>query len=50
MRKYIEIPLEVLERLVDGKYVEGSLHRDAWSVQQFSKGSGNGTNDGCIRS
>jgi len=31
MRKYIEIPLEVLERLVDGKYVEGSLHRDAWT-------------------
>ena len=31
MRKYIDIPLEVLERLVDGKYVEGSLHRDAWT-------------------
>ena len=31
MRKYIEIPLEVLEHLVEGKYVEGSLHRDAWT-------------------
>lgn len=28
MRKFIEIPLEALERLVDGKYVEGSIHRD----------------------
>lgn len=31
MRKYIEVPLEVLEHLVEGKYVEGSLHRDAWT-------------------
>ena len=31
MRKYIEIPVEVLEHLVEGKYVEGSLHRDAWT-------------------
>ena len=31
MKKYIEIPMEVLERLVDGKSVEGSLHRDAWT-------------------
>ena len=31
MRKYIEIPLEVVEHLVEGKYVEGSLHRDAWT-------------------
>ena len=31
MKKYIEIPMEVLERLVNGKYVEGSLHRDAWT-------------------
>ena len=28
MRKFIEIPLEALERLVDGKYVDGSIHRD----------------------
>lgn len=28
MRKFIEIPLETLERLVDGKYVDGSIHRD----------------------
>ena len=28
---HIEIPMEVLERLVNGKYVEGSLHRDAWT-------------------
>ena len=25
MRKYVEIPLEVMERLVEGKCVEGSL-------------------------
>ena len=31
MKKYIEIPMEVLERLVNGKYVEGSLHRDVWT-------------------
>lgn len=31
MKKYIEIPMEVLERLVNGKYVEGSLHRDEWT-------------------
>ena len=31
MRKYIEIPVEALECLVEGKYVEGSLHRDAWT-------------------
>ena len=29
MRKFIEIPQEVLERLLSGKYVEGSLHYDA---------------------
>ena len=28
MRKYIEIPMEVLERLVYGKRVEGALRRD----------------------
>ena len=31
MKKYIEIEMEVLERLLDGKYVEGSLHRDVWT-------------------
>ena len=31
MRKYIEIPLEVVERLVEGKCVEGSLRRDEWT-------------------
>ena len=31
MKKYIEISMEVLERLVEGKCVEGSLHRDAWT-------------------
>ena len=31
MKKYIEIEEEVLVRLVEGKYVEGSLHRDAWT-------------------
>ena len=31
MRKYVEIPLEVLERLVEGKCVEGSLRRDEWT-------------------
>ena len=28
MRKYVEIPLEVMERLVEGKCVEGSLRRE----------------------
>ena len=31
MRKYVEIPLEVMERLVEGKCVEGSLRRDQWT-------------------
>ena len=31
MRKYIEIPFEVMERLVEGKCVEGSLRRDEWT-------------------
>ena len=31
MRKFVEIPLEVLERLVEGKCVEGSLRRDEWT-------------------
>lgn len=33
MRKYIEIPLEAMERLVDGKCVEGALHRDQFTGQ-----------------
>ena len=28
MRKVVEIPYEVMERLLEGKYVEGSLHLD----------------------
>ena len=31
MRKYVEITLEVMERLVEGKCVEGSLRRDEWT-------------------
>ena len=31
VKKYIEISEEALARLVEGKYVEGSLHRDAWT-------------------
>ena len=31
MRKFVEIPLEVMERLVEGKCVEGSLRRDEWT-------------------
>ena len=31
MKKYIQIEEEVLVRLVEGKYVEGSLHRDEWT-------------------
>ena len=31
MKKYIAIEEEVLVRLVSGKYVEGSLHRDKWT-------------------
>ena len=31
MRKFVEIPFEVLERLVEGKCVEGSLRRDEWT-------------------
>jgi len=30
-KKYIAIEEEVLVRLVEGKYVEGSLHRDQWT-------------------
>ena len=31
MRKFVEIPFEVMERLVEGKCVEGSLRRDEWT-------------------
>ena len=31
MKKYIVIEEEVLVRLVSGKYVVGSLHRDKWT-------------------
>jgi len=31
MRKYIELSEEVIARLVCGKCVEGSLHRDRWT-------------------
>ena len=37
MKKYIEIPLEVVEHLVEGKYVEGSLHRDVWTGRLIFK-------------
>ena len=31
MRKLVFIEEEVLVRLMEGKYVEGSLHRDKWT-------------------
>ena len=31
MKKLVLIDEEVLVRLVEGKYVEGSLHRDKWT-------------------
>ena len=31
MKKYIEIEMGVLERLVEGKRVEGALRRDEWT-------------------
>ena len=31
MKKYIIIDEEVIERLVEGKYVEGSMRRDKWT-------------------
>ena len=31
MRKYIELSEEVIARLVCGKCVDGSLHRDEWT-------------------
>ena len=33
IKKYIQIEDEVLVRLVEGKCVEGSLRRDAWTGQ-----------------
>ena len=37
MRKFIEIDEEVLLRLVEGKSVEGSVRRDAWTGRIFFK-------------
>ena len=31
MKKYIVVDEEVLERLVEGKRIEGSLYRDKWT-------------------
>ena len=31
MKNFIVIPIEVIERLVEGKCVEGSLRRDEWT-------------------
>ena len=31
VKKYIEIPEEILVGLAEGRYVEGSLHRDQWT-------------------
>ena len=31
MKKYIEMPLEVIENLIEGKRVEGALRRDQWT-------------------
>ena len=31
MRKYVEIPMEAIDRLMGDKYVEGSLRRDEWT-------------------
>jgi len=31
MQKYVEFPLEVMERLIEGKCVEGSLRLDEWT-------------------
>ena len=37
MRKLIEIDMEVLERLVEGKRVEGALRRDEWTGRLMFK-------------
>ena len=31
VKKFIEIPEEILVGLAEGRYVEGSLHRDQWT-------------------
>ena len=31
VKKFIEIPEEILVGLSEGRYVEGSLHRDQWT-------------------
>ena len=31
VKKYIEIDMEVLERILEGKCVDGSLRRDKWT-------------------
>ena len=31
VKKYIEMPEEILVGLAEGRYVEGSLHRDQWT-------------------
>ena len=31
MRKYVEIPMEAIDRLMSDKCVEGSLRRDEWT-------------------
>ena len=37
MRKFVEIDMEVLEGLVEGKRVEGALRRDEWTGRLIFK-------------
>ena len=37
VKKYIEIPEEILVGLSEGRYVEGSLHRDQWTGKLIFK-------------
>ena len=37
VKKYIEIPEEILVGLAEGRYVEGSLHRDQWTGKLIFK-------------
>ncbi|MCR4582760.1 MAG: hypothetical protein K5764_04310 [Prevotella sp.] len=37
VKKYIEIPEEILVGLAEGRYVEGSLHRDEWTGRLIFK-------------
>ena len=37
IKKYIEIPEEILVGLAEGRYVEGSLHRDQWTGKLMFK-------------